>query len=141
MNNTKHVEARRGGHKKAILDAIEAKKRPAAADAEDPEATKADAAQMKAMKAMKVAGSGAPVMEAMKAVAAGEKKVKLQHRQQEHRKEWIVLCNGRYIAQCSEKQSAKYKTIMEQIKDEMEDGTLEPEREATRARSQALIVA
>ena len=83
---------------------------------------------MKAMKAMPV-----------KAAAARPLKVALQKRDTPTRKESIVMVNGKYIAQCSITQSAKYKDIMIMIKKEIEDGTLKPYREAVRERIQFLI--
>jgi hypothetical protein len=138
--NTAHVPAARGGQKKAIAAAQAALKKPAAADA-PPEvlgAREADApparAAMKAMKAKKA-------MKLMKVVAAaaGPLKVTLQKRNTPNRKESIVLVNGKYMAQCSEKQSLRYVHVMEEIKEEVESGALKPEGEAIRTRILALI--
>ena len=93
-----------------------------------------------AMKAMKVC----KVMKAMKAKAPkapieGPLTVTLQKRDTPKRQESIVNVNGKYLAQCSKLQSPKYKAIMLQIKEELENGALKPEGEAIRTRIKALF--
>jgi hypothetical protein len=65
-------------------------------------------------------------------------KVSLNARNTHNRKESIVMVNGKYVAQCSEKQSPRYKDIMKQVKEDLENKTLKLEGEAVRSRIHAL---
>jgi hypothetical protein len=124
MQNRKHVAAARGAHKKLV----EASKRPAAVQ---PENAKPIA---KATKAPRKAKGGHEKADD----AAGLLKVSLNTRNTPNRKESIVMVNGKYVAQCSEKQSNRYKDIMKQVKEELENKTLKPEGESVRNRTHAL---
>ena len=124
MQNRKHVAAARGAHKKLV----EASKRPAAVQPEDAKPI------AKATKAPRKAKGGHEKADD----AAGLLKVWLNTRNTPNRKESIVMVNGKYVAQCSEKQSNRYKDIVKQVKEELENKTLKPEGEAVRNRIQAL---
>jgi hypothetical protein len=124
MQNTKHVAAKRGGHKSQV----EALKKSAA---EQPEKAKPSSTATKA--ARKTKGGHEKADD-----AAGVLKVSLNARNTHNRKESIVMVNGKYVAQCSEKQSPRYKDIMKQVKEELENKILKPEGEAVRNRIHVL---
>jgi hypothetical protein len=132
MRNMEHVHAARGGHKKQVealkRPAVEALKKPAAAQPEKAKPIE------KATKDTRKARGGHEKADD----AAGVLKVALNTRNTPNRKESIVIVNGKYVAQCSEKQSPRYKDIMKQVKEELENKTLKPEGEAVRNRIHAL---